>query len=282
MYQHTNHTHTAWMLPGAINVVASECFSVSLSLQLAPHQLAPEADNVCFYLCFCLTVQFSQSLCAHWTVAFTWWWSSSCWWLWASRWSVCLSAFTTHARFPTRASKGTKDSTCGTSLLVLSLHYFPQNLPQMWISSLIPSICASVRFVTYPLNTPSYLFTNLLYFSSSCLWALLYISISPPWLFSPSVSSSLRFSGCVVFPGSREAPQSDRAGGQLSGEPLRARRPGWQPGLVFLAGRGQRCDSLCRLWSGGHEPHQTAQTGNQETWRTHHLFSGPALLKGAT
>ena len=73
-----------------------------------------------FYLSvfLCLSVQFSRSLCGHWTAAFTWWWSSSCWWPWASRWSVSPSAFTMHARSHTRASKGTKDSTCGTSLLV--------------------------------------------------------------------------------------------------------------------------------------------------------------------
>lgn len=65
-----------------------------------------------------LFVQFSPSLCGRSMVASTWWWSSSCWWPWASHWLACLSAFTTLARCLTRASKATKDSTCGTLLLV--------------------------------------------------------------------------------------------------------------------------------------------------------------------
>lgn len=39
------HTHS---LDAAVNVVASECFSVSLSLHLDPHQPAHEADSVFF------------------------------------------------------------------------------------------------------------------------------------------------------------------------------------------------------------------------------------------
>ena len=93
-----------------------------------------------------------------------------------------------------------------------------------------------------------------------------------------SVSSSFRCTGLAVFPGSREASQSHRAGSQLSGEPLCPRCAGWQPGHVLLAGCGQHCDSLCSLRSGCHEPDKAAQTRDQETWRTHYLFSGPALL----
>lgn len=96
---------------------------------------------------------------------------------------------------------------------------------------------------------------------------------------SPLLSSSFRGPGLAVFPGSCAAPQSVRAGGQLWGEPLCARCPGWQPGLVFLVGRWQCCDSLCHLRSCCHEQNQTAQAGGQETWRTDHLISGPALLK---
>lgn len=65
-----------------------------------------------------LFFQFSPSLCGRSTVASTWWWSSSCWWPWVSPWLACPSAFTTHARCLTRASKATKDSTCGTLLPV--------------------------------------------------------------------------------------------------------------------------------------------------------------------
>lgn len=105
--------HTAWTL-----LLSSPHFE--------SYKLAHHADNMCFYVCFSascsscfhLTLQYSRSLCGHWTVAFIWWWSSSCWWRWALRLSVCLSVFTMHTGFPTRASKGTKDSTCGTSSLV--------------------------------------------------------------------------------------------------------------------------------------------------------------------
>lgn len=125
-------------------------------------------------------------------------------------------------------------------------------------------------FVPFPLLSPLLLF-QLTPLSVSFLLILI--------LLPPPLSSSFRCPGLAVFPGSREAPQSVWAGGQLSRGPFCARCAGWQPELVFLAGCWQCCNSLRCLRSGCHEPNQTAQTGDQETWGTHHLFSGPALLK---
>lgn len=117
----------------------------------------------------------------------------------------------------------------------------------------------------------------LYYTVSSCVYLFTFLSLSDleP---SPCLFSFFRGPGSAVFPGSYEAPQANWAGGQFSGDPLCADCPGGQTGLVFLAWCWQHCNSLCRLWSGGNEPDQTAQTRDQEARRTNHLFPGPTLL----
>lgn len=101
-------------------------------------------------LCLFCFVQFSRSLCRHWTVACTCWWSSSFWYLWALRWLVCLSVFTTFARSLTRASEATKDFICGTALLVCE---------GIWVCA----VCHTYGWLSYILILPSTLLIPALF-----------------------------------------------------------------------------------------------------------------------
>lgn len=162
-------------------------------------------------------------------VAFTWWWSSSCWWLWALRWSVYLSVFTMHTKCLTRASKVTKDSTCGTFLLVCKKILQP--LSECYIIRISITIIHCIFYLNF-LCCSLFFLTDFFF---SCL------------------PSSFWWPGLVVFPGSHTAPQFVRAGGQLSRRPLCAGCTGRQPGLVFLARGWQHCNTFRSLWSGCHE-----------------------------
>ena len=81
-----------------------------------------------------------------------------------------------------------------------------------------------------------------------------------------------------MFPGSHETPPPDGARRQPQGELLRPHRPGRPPGLVLLAGRGQRGHARGGLRRGRHEPDQASQSAEEETRAAGDLGPGSALL----